>query len=125
MVVLFTEFFLSQFVLISFLILLIYVSFSDQKAEFTARKQEMDKGKEAIKELIDTLDRRKDEAIERTFKGVALQMPTTAARIAFRTLPSHRALITQPQSWGQLSGPLAGSLQRRRGAASQSHQQGA
>jgi len=49
----------------------IYVSFSDQKTEFTARQQELDKGREAIQELITSLDQRKDEAIERTFRGVA------------------------------------------------------
>eukprot|EP00026_Physarum_polycephalum_P000796 Phypoly_transcript_00797.p1 GENE.Phypoly_transcript_00797~~Phypoly_transcript_00797.p1 ORF type:complete len:728 (+),score=169.88 Phypoly_transcript_00797:1787-3970(+) len=48
-----------------------YVSFSDQKVELTARKEELDKGRESIKELIESLDMRKDEAIERTFKGVA------------------------------------------------------
>lgn len=48
-----------------------YVSFSDQKVELSARKDELDKGRQAIRDLIEALDMRKDEAIERTFKGVA------------------------------------------------------
>ena len=53
------------------LTLSIYVSFSDQKVELTARKGELDKGRESIRDLIHSLDLRKDDAIERTFKGVA------------------------------------------------------
>lgn len=51
--------------------MLTYVSFSDQKVELTTRKEELDKGRNSIKDLIDALDMRKDEAIERTFKTVA------------------------------------------------------
>ena len=47
------------------------MSFSDQKVELTARKGELDKGRESIRDLIHSLDLRKDDAIERTFKGVA------------------------------------------------------
>lgn len=49
-----------------------YVSFSEQREELSRRKQENDAAEEKIKQLIETLDMRKDEAIERTFKQVAL-----------------------------------------------------
>lgn len=48
-----------------------YVSFNEQRATLLARQQELDDGDAAIKELIDVLDKRKDEAILRTFKGVS------------------------------------------------------
>ncbi|CAK4972884.1 unnamed protein product [Aphanomyces euteiches] len=48
-----------------------YVSFSEQRSTLIARKEELDAGDESIKELIEVLDRRKDEAILRTFKGVS------------------------------------------------------
>ena len=49
-----------------------YVSFSEQRDELTRRKKENDVAESKIKQLIETLDMRKDEAIERTFKQVAL-----------------------------------------------------
>ena len=49
-----------------------YVSFSEQRDELSRRKKENDTAEKKIRQLIDTLDLRKDEAIERTFKQVAL-----------------------------------------------------
>ncbi|RHY34156.1 hypothetical protein DYB32_002485 [Aphanomyces invadans] len=48
-----------------------YVNFSEQRETLMSRKEELDMGDESIKELIEVLDRRKDEAILRTFKGVS------------------------------------------------------
>ncbi|KAL8144070.1 hypothetical protein V2J09_017102 [Rumex salicifolius] len=48
-----------------------YVNFTEQREELQNRQAELDAGDEKIKELIDVLDQRKDESIERTFKGVA------------------------------------------------------
>lgn len=48
-----------------------YVSFSEQRAELLSRQRELESGQTSIQELIDVLDRRKDEAILRTFKGVS------------------------------------------------------
>ncbi|KAL8479922.1 hypothetical protein ACS0TY_026749 [Phlomoides rotata] len=48
-----------------------YVNFQEQKQELQKRQAELDAGDEKIKELISVLDMRKDESIERTFKGVA------------------------------------------------------
>ncbi|XVF47055.1 hypothetical protein PTKIN_Ptkin03bG0078400 [Pterospermum kingtungense] len=48
-----------------------YVNFTEQREELQKRQAELDSGDEKIKELIQVLDQRKDESIERTFKGVA------------------------------------------------------
>jgi len=48
-----------------------YVNFSEQRETLISRKQELDQGAEKVKELVEELDRRKDEAIHRTFKGVS------------------------------------------------------
>lgn len=48
-----------------------YVNFTEQREELQRRQAELDSGDEKIKELISVLDMRKDESIERTFKGVA------------------------------------------------------
>lgn len=45
-----------------------YAAFTDQRAELARRQEENARGETKIKQLIDTLDLRKDEAIERTFK---------------------------------------------------------
>ncbi|CAH9100174.1 unnamed protein product [Cuscuta epithymum] len=48
-----------------------YVNFTEQREELQRRQAELDSGDEKIKELISVLDMRKDESIERTFKGVS------------------------------------------------------
>lgn len=48
-----------------------YVNFSEQREQLLGRKEELDQGADKVKELIDSLDRQKDEAINRTFRGVS------------------------------------------------------
>ncbi|CAG8605629.1 28548_t:CDS:10, partial [Dentiscutata erythropus] len=48
-----------------------YNNFTKQRDTLTKRKEELDQSKRAINDLINVLDQRKDEAIERTFKQVA------------------------------------------------------
>ena len=48
-----------------------HASFADERENLRARKVELDKADASIRDLITTLDARKDEAILRTFKGVA------------------------------------------------------
>lgn len=48
-----------------------YVNFSEQRESLLKRKEELDRGAEKVKELIDSLDQQKDEAINRTFRGVS------------------------------------------------------
>jgi len=48
-----------------------FVNFSEQRETLLKRKDELDQGAAKVKELIDSLDRQKDEAINRTFRGVS------------------------------------------------------
>jgi structural maintenance of chromosome 3 (chondroitin sulfate proteoglycan 6) len=48
-----------------------YVNFTEQREQLQKRRAELDAGDQKIMELISVLDQRKDESIERTFKGVA------------------------------------------------------
>ncbi|KAM0932593.1 putative P-loop containing nucleoside triphosphate hydrolase [Dioscorea sansibarensis] len=48
-----------------------YMNFIEQREQLQKRRAELDAGDQKIKELISVLDQRKDESIERTFKGVA------------------------------------------------------
>ena len=47
------------------------MSFSEQKEKLIERKKELDKGLDAIKNLMDVLEHRKHEAIQLTFKQVS------------------------------------------------------
>lgn len=51
-----------------------YVNFSEQREELVRRRDESIAGEAKIQQLITTLDMRKDEAIERTFKVGHLQV---------------------------------------------------
>lgn len=48
-----------------------FVNFSDKRENLLKRKAELDEGQKQIESLIRHLDRQKDEAIMRTFRGVA------------------------------------------------------
>lgn len=48
-----------------------YVNFSEQRDTLLKRKNELDEGAEKVRELVGSLDRQKDEAINRTFRGVS------------------------------------------------------
>ncbi|CAB9512619.1 of chromosomes protein 3 [Seminavis robusta] len=48
-----------------------YVSFSEKRDELLKRKDELDRNAEKVTELVESLDRQKDEAINRTFRGVS------------------------------------------------------
>eukprot|EP01086_Lenisia_limosa_P012780 TRINITY_DN41371_c0_g1_i1.p1 TRINITY_DN41371_c0_g1~~TRINITY_DN41371_c0_g1_i1.p1 ORF type:complete len:644 (+),score=238.31 TRINITY_DN41371_c0_g1_i1:261-1934(+) len=48
-----------------------YISFTDQRESLTKRKKELEVSSKSIDDLVKVLDQRKDEAIERTYKGVA------------------------------------------------------
>ncbi|XLU44507.1 hypothetical protein S245_039321, partial [Arachis hypogaea] len=47
------------------------VEYPEQREELQKRQAKLDAGDEKIRELISVHDQRKDESIERTFKGVA------------------------------------------------------
>ena len=48
-----------------------YVNFSEQRESLLKRVDELDKGAAKVQELVESLDRQKDEAINRTFRGVS------------------------------------------------------
>lgn len=48
-----------------------YSSFTKQKEQLVDRREELDASQKSIEDLIEVLDQRKDEAIERTFKQVS------------------------------------------------------
>lgn len=48
-----------------------FVNFSEQREQLIKRREEIDEGGLKVKELIESLDRKKDEAINRTFRGVS------------------------------------------------------
>jgi len=48
-----------------------YNNFTKQRDQLIQRQTELEKSSESIQELIEVLDQRKDEAIERTFKQVS------------------------------------------------------
>ncbi|OAD80455.1 hypothetical protein PHYBLDRAFT_184304 [Phycomyces blakesleeanus NRRL 1555(-)] len=72
-----------------------YGRFTKQRDQLTTRKAELDKSAEAIRALIDSLDRRKDEVIERTFKAVA----TNFSRVFETLVPAgHGELVIKHKS---------------------------
>ncbi|CAE6436828.1 unnamed protein product [Rhizoctonia solani] len=48
-----------------------YTNFTKQREQFIKRREDLDESANSITELIESLDRQKDEAIERTFKQVS------------------------------------------------------
>ena len=68
-----------------------YASFTEQKTELKRRQEENARGEAKIKQLIQTLDLRKDEAIERTFKVPCHLRPSPLSRAASQ-LALHCAL---------------------------------
>lgn len=48
-----------------------YLNFSSQQETLMKRKEELDRSAEKVLELVESLDRQKDEAINRTFRGVS------------------------------------------------------
>lgn len=51
-----------------------YTNFTEQREELARRQTENGRAEDKIKQLIQTLDMRKDEAIERTFKVVHISI---------------------------------------------------
>ncbi|KAK7416416.1 Structural maintenance of chromosomes protein 3 [Neonectria punicea] len=58
-----------------------YNSFTNQQDHLMKRRKELDASQSSIEELVEHLDRRKDEAIERTFKQVSKEFATIFAKL--------------------------------------------
>jgi structural maintenance of chromosome 3 (chondroitin sulfate proteoglycan 6) len=66
-----------------------YNNFTNQRETLTKRRQELDSSQASIEELVNVLDQRKDEAIERTFKQVSKEF----ASIFERLVPAGRGRL--------------------------------
>lgn len=58
-----------------------YNSFTTQQDQLMKRRKELDASQTSIEELVEHLDRRKDEAIERTFKQVSKEFSTIFGKL--------------------------------------------
>lgn len=58
-----------------------YNNFTTQQDQLMKRRKELDASQESIEELVEHLDRRKDEAIERTFKQVSKEFATIFGKL--------------------------------------------
>ncbi|CZS91393.1 related to SMC3-required for structural maintenance of chromosomes [Rhynchosporium agropyri] len=66
-----------------------YNNFTTQRDSLTKRRKELDDGLTSIQDLVEVLDQRKDEAIERTFKQVSKEF----ASIFERLVPAGRGRL--------------------------------
>lgn len=58
-----------------------YNNFTTQQDHLMKRRKELDASQGSIEELVEHLDRRKDEAIERTFKQVSREFATIFGKL--------------------------------------------
>jgi structural maintenance of chromosome 3 (chondroitin sulfate proteoglycan 6) len=58
-----------------------YNNFTTQQDQLMKRREELDASQGSIEELVEHLDRRKDEAIERTFKQVSREFTTIFGKL--------------------------------------------
>jgi structural maintenance of chromosome 3 (chondroitin sulfate proteoglycan 6) len=73
-----------------------FVSFVNQRDDLMARNSKLDEGQESISNLVNVLDSRKDEAIIRTFKGVAKHFSAVFKNL----VPDGEAALTMIKSSG-------------------------
>lgn len=66
-----------------------YNNFTKQRDQLLQRQEELEQSAESIQELIEVLDQRKDEAIERTFKQVSKYF----AEVFVRLVPAGRGQL--------------------------------
>ncbi|KAI1321428.1 Structural maintenance of chromosomes protein 3 [Mortierella claussenii] len=74
-----------------------YSNFTKQRDSLNERKGELDESEIAIRELIQTLDQRKDEAIERTFKQVAKNF----SEVFLKLVPAGRGRLIMQRKMDQ------------------------
>uniref|UniRef100_A0A1B6HDC7 RecF/RecN/SMC N-terminal domain-containing protein n=1 Tax=Homalodisca liturata TaxID=320908 RepID=A0A1B6HDC7_9HEMI len=73
-----------------------FMSFSDQKEKLMKRKEELDRGDEKIKELMQVLEMRKCEAIQFTFK----QVSTFFSEVFAKLVPAGHAQLVMKSADG-------------------------
>lgn len=75
-----------------------YSNFTKQRDALLQRRDELDISEAAIQELIQTLDQRKDEAIERTFKQVAKNF----SEVFLKLVPAGRGKLIMQRRMDQV-----------------------
>lgn len=83
-----------------------FVNFSEQRSQLIQRRKEIDEGGLKVKELIESLDRKKDEAINRTFRGVSAHfkdvfkelVPDGAGELIMRTAMDEGRNVTDSEA---------------------------
>ncbi|KAJ2723984.1 Structural maintenance of chromosomes protein 3 [Coemansia sp. Benny D115] len=78
-----------------------YSIFARQRESIRQRKQELDQSAASIEELIEVLDQRKDEAIERTFKQVSKYFGEVFAKL----VPAGKGALVMQRRTDQLTMP--------------------
>ncbi|KAJ1931278.1 Structural maintenance of chromosomes protein 3, partial [Linderina pennispora] len=79
-----------------------YTIFARQRESIQERKRELDQSAQAIHELIEQLDQRKDEAIERTFKQVSKYFRDVFAKL----VPAGRGVLVMQRSTDRADMPV-------------------
>jgi structural maintenance of chromosome 3 (chondroitin sulfate proteoglycan 6) len=88
-----------------------YNNFTKQRETLTKRRGELDSSQRSIEELIEHLDQRKDEAIERTFKQVSKEFATVFEKL----VPAGKGrLIIQRKSDRQVQDDQDGDSEEER-----------
>lgn len=77
-----------------------YNNFTKQRDQLIQRREDLDASAQSIEELIDVLDKRKDEAIERTFKQVA----SNFAEVFEKLVPAGRGRLIIQRKIDQVRG---------------------
>ncbi|KAJ1934154.1 Structural maintenance of chromosomes protein 3, partial [Linderina macrospora] len=78
-----------------------YSIFARQRESIQERKRELDQSAQSIQELIESLDQRKDEAIERTFKQVSKYFKDVFAKL----VPAGRGVLVMQRSTDRADAP--------------------
>lgn len=82
-----------------------YNNFTKQRDQLLKRREDLDKSAGSIQELVEVLDQRKDEAIERTFK----QVSKFFSEVFERLVPAGRGRLVMQKSVDRVC-PLMFSL---------------
>eukprot|EP00004_Rigifila_ramosa_P023938 TRINITY_DN6817_c0_g1_i1.p1 TRINITY_DN6817_c0_g1~~TRINITY_DN6817_c0_g1_i1.p1 ORF type:complete len:1266 (-),score=403.87 TRINITY_DN6817_c0_g1_i1:64-3414(-) len=92
-----------------------FLTFTHQRDELMQRKKELDAGAKSIEELIAVLDSKKEEAIQRTFKGVAKHFSEVFAQL----IPGGQArlVMLRAQSSSARGGEAEGAGEAGNGGA--------
>jgi structural maintenance of chromosome 3 (chondroitin sulfate proteoglycan 6) len=81
-------------------------NFTKQRRILVERRKELENGRASIEDLIDILDQRKDEAIERTFK----QVSKAFAEVFVQLVPAGRGMLVIQRKSDREAGRARGAL---------------